>query len=48
MSMHRTERMFGVEASEGLRRATMRNFFRCGLQELDLENFALPGPAESF
>jgi hypothetical protein len=27
MSMHRTERMFGVEASERLRRAMMRNFF---------------------
>jgi hypothetical protein len=45
--MHRAERRFGVEASERLGRAMIRNFCRLGLQELDLENFALSGLPES-
>jgi hypothetical protein len=48
MSMHRTERMFGVEASERLRRAMIRNFFRFGLQELDWVSFSHPGLPEFF
>jgi hypothetical protein len=51
ITMHRTERIFGVvgvEASERLRRALIRNFWRVGLQEFDLASFARPGPPESF